>query len=255
MNFDRPEIDDYIKELDGIQLWTWHATNLVNLEENVAHCERKYPGKPIVLGLYLYNYGIDVGRPMARDLLKHQCEVALKLAHAGRIEGIVFLTINDDPGAVQWTADWIARVGDQKLGEPVADDGRPITLLTPGDGVDDDEWQFTTSDDAVNLRFKPASARGMKWTQTADGEINPPNMLNLHSRAFFTEQSFDDLTAEFKVKGYYRETGSGGAGFIFRARMSTTSTWFIFPGAASMCAPNISGFRLPKSTATDICAC
>ncbi len=214
MNFNRPEIDKYIEELDGIQLWTWHAKDLVNLEENVAHCERKYPGKPIVLGLYLYNYGIDTGRPMPRKLLEQQCETALRLAHAGRVQGIVFLTINDDPEAVQWTADWIKRVGDQKLGEPATVSDEPVTRLEIGDGRG---WQFTTSAGATNLNYKPESAHGMPWKEAADGVIRPPNMRSLHSRAFFTERSFGDLTAEFEVNCDYRETGSGGAGFIFRA--------------------------------------
>jgi hypothetical protein len=118
MSYNRPQIDNYIKELDVINLWTYYAKDIPNLEKDVAHCEQKYPGKPIMLGLYLYDYG-DVRRiPM--DLLKQQCETALKLAHAGRIEGIVFLTIDDDPEAVSWTAEWIKRVGGQKLGLPTA---------------------------------------------------------------------------------------------------------------------------------------
>ncbi len=113
MNFNRPNIDDYIKELDVINLWTWHAKDVVNLEPNVAHLERRFPRKPIVVGLYLYDYG--GGRRMRLDLLQQQCETARKLAHAGRVQGIVFLTINNDPDTVGWTADWIKRVGGQKL--------------------------------------------------------------------------------------------------------------------------------------------
>lgn len=118
MSFDRPKIDEYIKELDVISLWTWHAKDVVNLEGNVAHCEQKYPGKPIMLGLYLYDYGGD--RRISLDLLKRQCETALKLLHAGRIRGIVFLSINDDPAAVGWAANWVKQVGGQKVGSPEA---------------------------------------------------------------------------------------------------------------------------------------
>jgi len=113
MSLNRAGINDYIKELDVILLAEWHAKNVVHLEKNVAHCERLFPDKPIVLGLYLYDYG--GGRRIPRDLLAKQCETALKLAHAGRIEGIEFTTINNDPEAVRWTADWIRRVGDQEL--------------------------------------------------------------------------------------------------------------------------------------------
>lgn len=118
MSFDRAGIDEYIKELDAISLWVWHAKDTVNLEKYVGHCEKKYPGKPVTLGLYMYDYGENRRMPM--DLLKQQCEIALKLVHAGRIQGIVFLTINDDAEAVGWVADWIKRVGSQKIGSPVA---------------------------------------------------------------------------------------------------------------------------------------
>jgi hypothetical protein len=120
MSLNRPRINDYIKELDVILLAEWHAKNVVHLAKNVAHCRRLFPDKPIVLGLYLYDYGD--GRRIPRDLLAKQCDIALKLAHAGHIEGIEFTTINNDAEAVAWTADWIKRVGDQKVGPDVGKD-------------------------------------------------------------------------------------------------------------------------------------
>ncbi len=116
MSFDRPDMDDYIHELDVINLWTWHAKDVVDLEKNVAHCEQVAPDKPIVVGLYLYDYG--GGRRIPLDLLQSQCETVLSLAQAGRIEGVVFLTINDDREALEWTANWIEQVGDQPLKNP-----------------------------------------------------------------------------------------------------------------------------------------
>jgi hypothetical protein len=116
MSFDRPNLGDYIKELDVLNLWTWHAKDTVNLEKNVAYCERKYRDKPIVVGLYMYDYGDNRRIPM--ELHKRQCETALKLAHAGRIRGIIFLSVSDDPEVVGWTADWIKQVGSQKIGSP-----------------------------------------------------------------------------------------------------------------------------------------
>ena len=113
INLDREGIGDYVRELDVILLAEWHAKNVVHIEENVARCTRLFPNKPIVLGLYLFDYG--AGRRMPRDVLKQQCEAALKLAHAGRIRGIEFTTITNDPQAVAWTADWVRRVGDQRI--------------------------------------------------------------------------------------------------------------------------------------------
>lgn len=113
MNLDRENINDYIAELDVINLWTWHARDVVDFRANVGRCKGLFPDKPIVLGLYLYDYG--EGRRIPLDLLEQQCSTALKLAHAGEIEGIVFLTIKNDPEAVAWAADWIERVGEERL--------------------------------------------------------------------------------------------------------------------------------------------
>jgi hypothetical protein len=116
ISFDRPNLGDYVKELDVLNLWTWHAKDTVDLEKNVAYCEGKYRDKPIVVGLYMYDYGDNRRIPM--QLHKRQCETALKLAHAGRIRGIIFLSVSDDPEVVGWTAEWVKRVGSQKIGSP-----------------------------------------------------------------------------------------------------------------------------------------
>jgi hypothetical protein len=123
MSLDRGGINDYIKELDVINLWIWQASDVVRLEKYVHHCESLFPGKPIVVGLYLYDYGD--GRRMPLSLLETQCRTAIELAHAGRIQGIVFLTIDNDAEAVSWTADWIKRIGDQRLRHPAAQ-SRPL---------------------------------------------------------------------------------------------------------------------------------
>jgi len=138
MNMRQPGMDAIIKELEVINLWTWHAKDVVNLEKNVAYCEQIAPGKPIVLGLYMHDYG--GGRAIPHDLYYQQVKTALELAHARRIEGIVFLTVSDDPPVLKWTADWIKRVGDQKIGQP-----RP--------------WKSAADDDFL-LGYRPLELRG-----------------------------------------------------------------------------------------------
>jgi hypothetical protein len=116
MSFDREGINDYIQELDVINLWVWDAEDVVELEKYVAHCETLFPQKPIMLGLYLYDYAGE--RKIPQSLLRTQCNTALKLAHAGRIQGIIFLTIDNDPEVLKWTANWINQVKDQELRLP-----------------------------------------------------------------------------------------------------------------------------------------
>ncbi|NOY41122.1 MAG: hypothetical protein GXP26_04710 [Planctomycetes bacterium] len=113
MNFSKETTDPLVRELDVINLWVWQAKDLVDLEKHVAECEKRYPNKPIVLGLYMRDYG--AGRRMPLDLHQQQCETALKLLHQNRIEGMVFLSIHDDVEVIKWTADWIKQVDKQKL--------------------------------------------------------------------------------------------------------------------------------------------
>ena len=55
---------------------------------------------------------------MPLDLMQLQCETGLKWLKAGEIEGMIFLSTNvtdKNLKAVNWTRDWIAKVGDQPL--------------------------------------------------------------------------------------------------------------------------------------------
>ncbi len=58
---------------------------------------------------------------------------------------------------------------------------------------------------------------GGQWTEDEAGVIRPADERNLHSRAFYTEQAYEDFTAEFEFNGNYRENGTGSAGLILRA--------------------------------------
>jgi hypothetical protein len=113
MSLDRPDISDYIRELDGVTLAEWHADKVGDLEANVARIEKLAPGKPIMLGLYMHDYGN--GRNMPLELLGLQCDIALRLAHERRIQGIIFVSVDNDADAVGWVSQWVKRVGEEPL--------------------------------------------------------------------------------------------------------------------------------------------
>lgn len=102
---------------DWVSLWTWKAPDLKDLEENFSKCEQLAPSSLRLRGLYMYDYGQR--RPMPIEDMQMQCETALRWLQTGRIEGMIFLAscICDlDLETVEWTRDWIARVGDGELG-------------------------------------------------------------------------------------------------------------------------------------------
>ncbi len=113
MNLKDPSLPGYLKLLDVVNLWTWRAEELRDLDANFAEAEKLAGGKPIVLGLYLYDYGKN--RQMPRGLMELQCEKALALAKQGRVHGVIFLLVSNAAETVEWTRAWIARVA----GEPV----------------------------------------------------------------------------------------------------------------------------------------
>ncbi len=118
MNLNDWGLGNYLNKLDVINLWVWDAQDVVHLTDYVTKVEQLAPGKSIVVGVYLHDYGGE--QPMPLDLLQQECETALQLVHAGRIDGMSFLTITDDPGAqaISWAADWIDQVGGQPIPEP-----------------------------------------------------------------------------------------------------------------------------------------
>ncbi|MDD5707637.1 MAG: hypothetical protein PHR35_17090 [Kiritimatiellae bacterium] len=104
-------IAPYLAECDVITAWTWWAGNLPRLESNLTRLEAMAPGKRIVLGCYLYDYGGN--KPMPQAAMEEQCRLGLRWLQEGRIEGMVFLAscVCDQPfEAVEWTRSWIRAV-------------------------------------------------------------------------------------------------------------------------------------------------
>lgn len=199
MNLRDPQLDAYVRELDVINLWTWHARDLPELAANVAYCATQWPGKPVVVGLYLHDYGD--GRSIPADLLRQGNETALSLVRGGRVRGIVYLTIDNEPEAVLHTAQWVR----EQTGQPQSQ-----KRIRWANG---ESW----------------SVSGGPWTEDQEGAIRPPDTRNLHSRAFYTQEQYGDMTIEFDYNGSYRETGTGNAGLILRASDSDHFYYVHFP--------------------------
>lgn len=109
-------VTNHLKHCDVIAFWTWLGSDLKNLQQNFERLESKVPNKRIVLGCYIFDYGENHEMPI--DRMQHQCELGLQWLHEERIEGMIFLATNVfDVGleTVEWTRQWIAKVGKQRL--------------------------------------------------------------------------------------------------------------------------------------------
>lgn len=76
--------------LDGIALWYWYQEELLSLAENVELARQNFPGKKIIMGLFLHDYGTADAGAMP-ELLLHQLRGARLLLSQGKIDGLVVL--------------------------------------------------------------------------------------------------------------------------------------------------------------------
>ncbi len=113
-------IQEYLKLIDVITLWTWETAEIANLEANLVKLEKLAPHSRKLLGCYTAEY--DQKRTpwwtaMPVPLMQKQCETGLRWLRQGRIEGIIIYgtAMDLDWPSVEWARSWIQKVGDIKL--------------------------------------------------------------------------------------------------------------------------------------------
>jgi hypothetical protein len=107
---------DYLELIDVVTLWTGNPAELANLESNLRKAEMLAPKARKMLGCYVVDYSRKEGIPVPS--MKLQCETGLRWLREGRIEGMIFLgntTMDLGFESVEWTRQWIQKVGDAKL--------------------------------------------------------------------------------------------------------------------------------------------
>ncbi|MCL2743088.1 MAG: hypothetical protein FWE67_04485 [Planctomycetaceae bacterium] len=108
-----PSIKKHLDYCDVVLFWTWHATDLVGLEDNFKKYREIMPDKQTLLGLYMWDFGN--AKPITMELMKHQLTFALEKFKQGQIDGMIFhCTPLVDTGleAVEYSKKWIAEYGD-----------------------------------------------------------------------------------------------------------------------------------------------
>lgn len=89
---DQADLVPYLPYLDVINLWVWVGNTYdwqVRMQAEVERI-RRLTDKPLLLGLFLHDYG-GTGGPIAMEVLQAQCEKAVAFARRDLIEGFVFL--------------------------------------------------------------------------------------------------------------------------------------------------------------------
>jgi len=109
-------VKDHLAVSDVVTFWTWECKSLAHLPENFARAEALASAARKVLGCYMWDYGAN--QPLPLERMAYQCETGLQWLKEGRIQGMILLaSCVCDLGleAVEWTREWIRRVGDQPL--------------------------------------------------------------------------------------------------------------------------------------------
>ncbi len=76
--------------IDVVNLWHWNKEEILNIDKNIDICQQDFPGKPILLGIFIHDYGCANCGSLP-ELLIYQLEKAREYAHKGIVEGIVIL--------------------------------------------------------------------------------------------------------------------------------------------------------------------
>ena len=84
MHFDK-DFKPFLPSIDVVSLWVWDSKDLADLDRHLERCRKIFPGKPIVLGLYLFDWSHN--REMPMDLLQWEFRKARDYTRQGLITG------------------------------------------------------------------------------------------------------------------------------------------------------------------------
>lgn len=101
-------IADYLNAFDVITFWTWKGSQLDRAGYNIDRIHTLAPGKRILAGCYMWNYGESC--PLTIEQMKLQTDIYMDYIKQGKIDGIIICSncVADlEIEAVQWMRNWI----------------------------------------------------------------------------------------------------------------------------------------------------
>ena len=76
--------------LDTVSLWFWNMDEILDYDRNILLCQEKFPGKPVLQGIFLHDYGISDAGSLPQ-LLTYQLDKAREYMARGVVEGVIIL--------------------------------------------------------------------------------------------------------------------------------------------------------------------
>jgi hypothetical protein len=110
------DLTEYLNLIDVLTLWTWRSGDIPDIDKNLGRLDKAAPKARKMLGCYLYDFPLR--KPVPIPAMQQQCETGLRLMREKRIEGMIFLsnTVADlGFDSVEWTRNWIMKVGDARV--------------------------------------------------------------------------------------------------------------------------------------------
>ena len=87
---DMPQVRVISPCIDRVILWTWNVQDLTDIEMNVEKCRLVFPGKKIMMGVFMFDYGLTI-MPNQPDAMIYQLTKAKKFLREGKIDDVVIL--------------------------------------------------------------------------------------------------------------------------------------------------------------------
>jgi len=111
----RYDLSAHLSKVDVVTFWT-SGKDIERLEEGFEKCEQAICTARKMLGCSIWDY-IDQ-KPLPVSLMQKDCNLGLEWLRSGRIDGMLFLAgvICDlNLETVEWTMNWIWKVGDARI--------------------------------------------------------------------------------------------------------------------------------------------
>ena len=95
--------------VDVVNLWIWECRNLIDIDRNIDKCHAMFPGKEIIMGVYIRDYPSK--SPVPLNSLEMELETVVKHLRSGSLAGFNILggcLIDQHPEQAEFIRDFIA---------------------------------------------------------------------------------------------------------------------------------------------------